>query len=194
MRQPPVALIVAALVPDLGIGFRGGLPWRLKKEMKYFRDVTSHAPEGSTNAVIMGRRTWDSIPARFRPLPNRVNVVLSRKHENKVENGVFLGNSFDNALDFLSNRDDVHKIFVIGGAELYNQLVEDPRVSHVLLTEVSTADDTKVEMDTFLRFPRHAWNQSLHQELMQFTGIDAPEDPIEESGFSYKYTMWRRNK
>jgi dihydrofolate reductase len=72
-----LTLIVAATKTN-GIGQGSQLPWRLPKEMAYFKRVTSNAPDGRLNAVIMGRKTWESIPANFRPLPNRVNIVISR--------------------------------------------------------------------------------------------------------------------
>jgi dihydrofolate reductase len=54
------------------------MPWRLSKDMQYFKNVTSTAPEGKRNAVIMGRKTWESIPVKFRPLTDRINVVITR--------------------------------------------------------------------------------------------------------------------
>jgi dihydrofolate reductase len=77
----PATLIVAATTAN-GIGIVEGatakLPWRLPKEMAYFARVTTAAPLGKQNAVVMGRRTWQSIPLRFRPLNHRLNVILSR--------------------------------------------------------------------------------------------------------------------
>ena len=75
--------MVAAMSLTNGIGKDGGLPWRLKGEMAYFRNVTSYVPEeeksqGARNAVIMGRKTWASIPPKFRPLGGRINIVISR--------------------------------------------------------------------------------------------------------------------
>lgn len=70
--------IIVAATKSNGIGFDSRLPWRLRKEIKYFAQVTSTAPSGQQNAVIMGRNTWESIPQKFRPLPNRLNVVISR--------------------------------------------------------------------------------------------------------------------
>lgn len=75
--------MVAAMSLTNGIGKDGGLPWRLKGEMAYFRKVTSYIAEdevreGARNAVIMGRKTWASIPPKFRPLNGRLNVVISR--------------------------------------------------------------------------------------------------------------------
>ena len=69
--------IIVAATKSNGIGKDGGLPWRLSKEMKYFAQTTSTAPEGTLNALIMGRNTWESIPIKRRPLPDRVNIVTS---------------------------------------------------------------------------------------------------------------------
>ena len=70
--------VIVAATRNNGIGQGSKLPWRLPQEMAYFAKVTSQAPEGYANAVIMGRTTWESIPKKFRPLKNRVNLVLSR--------------------------------------------------------------------------------------------------------------------
>jgi len=78
-----LTIIVAATKHD-GIGYNSTLPWRLPKEMKYFAQTTSAAPNGKVNAVIMGRNTWESIPKRHRPLPNRVNIVISRNKNYKL--------------------------------------------------------------------------------------------------------------
>ncbi len=75
-----LTLIVAATITN-GIGHGGSLPWRLPNEMAYFAKVTQKAPPRATNAVLMGRKSWESIPPKFRPLKNRVNVVVSRQPE-----------------------------------------------------------------------------------------------------------------
>ena len=75
-----LTLIVAATRAN-GIGQGSKLPWRLPQEMAYFASVTTRAPEGQTNAVLMGRTTWESIPTRFRPLKDRVNIILSSKSD-----------------------------------------------------------------------------------------------------------------
>ena len=73
--------VVVAATQSNGIGQSARLPWRLPKEMAYFAQVTSNAPEGRANSVIMGRNTWESIPKKFRPLKGRVNIVISRNQE-----------------------------------------------------------------------------------------------------------------
>jgi len=78
-----ITLIVAATRAN-GIGLNGGLPWKLPLEMAYFARVTSKAPEGDINAVVMGRKSWQSIPQKFRPLKNRLNVIISRQESLNV--------------------------------------------------------------------------------------------------------------
>lgn len=73
--------VIVASTLNNGIGQNARLPWRLPKEMTYFKRVTTNAPEGSMNAVVMGRNTWESIPQKFRPLDKRLNLVVSKnKH------------------------------------------------------------------------------------------------------------------
>jgi len=79
--KPRLQMIVAA-TESLGIGINGGLPWRIKRDMKFFKDKTTETHEtGKLNAVIMGRKSWESIPAKFRPLPGRLNIVISSQPE-----------------------------------------------------------------------------------------------------------------
>ena len=77
MSLRPVSLVVAA-TPSGGIGFANALPWSIPADLAFFKQVTSDVRgAGVCNAVVMGRRTWASIPARFRPLKGRLNVILS---------------------------------------------------------------------------------------------------------------------
>ncbi len=74
--------LIVACTPNMGIGINGSLPWRLPKDQKYFKDVTTATCDEKTkNCCIMGRKTWESIPVKFRPLEGRVNLVLSSQKE-----------------------------------------------------------------------------------------------------------------
>jgi dihydrofolate reductase len=75
--DPPFSIIVAA-TQSRGIGYNGSLPWRISGDMAYFKKVTTETMDKSKrNSVIMGKKTWLSIPEKFRPLSNRLNIVIS---------------------------------------------------------------------------------------------------------------------
>lgn len=196
--NPTIAIIVAALTPELGIGINGKLPWRLKQEIKYFRDVTSKTTSsGNINAVVMGRRTWESIPAKFRPLSNRLNVVLTRQKQEgeSSDDDVIYSSSLEEAFKSLEQYPkNIEKVFIIGGADVYNQCIIADKVKHILLTEIRST--TPIEMDTWLNFPIHAsnspWLKQPHEELEGFTGIKAAREDITEGDFRYRYTYWKK--
>lgn len=203
--KPTIAIIVAALKPNAGIGFQGKMPWRLRKEIKYFKDVTSKVSSPKNiNAVVMGRKTWESIPKKFRPLPDRINVILSRSYNNEVvEPGVIHANSISNSLPQLqtycrSEAQQLERIFIIGGAEIYNELINDSSVSHLLITEIEhTNHEAPLHLDTFLNFPIYSqdsvWKKQPTLELKSFIGEDIPlEEDITEGDFVYNYTLWTR--
>eukprot|EP01031_Cornospumella_fuschlensis_P034236 gene34235-41442_t len=122
-----VSLVVAVHYPSLGIGYKGGLPWRIAEDMKFFQKVTSSTETtGTQNAVIMGRKTWESIPEKFRPLKDRLNVVLTSNCEATFPAGVLSASTLQEALQKAQNKDlnggvDVNKLMVIGGAALFNE-------------------------------------------------------------------------
>ncbi len=106
------------------IGKENALPWHLPEDMAHFKRVTMGCP------VIMGRKTWDSLPVRFRPLPGRINVVVTRQ-ENWRENGAKTAQGLREALSFCEQFDNV---WVIGGAELYTHAL--PFAITAVVTEI----------------------------------------------------------
>lgn len=115
------------------IGFDGRLPWHLPEDLAHFRVVTSGHP------VIMGRRTWESLPERFRPLPGRRNIVVSRQRDLAPDGAEVVG-SVDDALALVG---PAATAWVIGGAQLYAATL--PLASVAEITEI----DTDVAGDTF---------------------------------------------
>lgn len=191
MLKLNVAIIVAALKPALGIGYKGKMPWRLRKEIRYFKDVTTRTTKPNTrNAVIMGRKTWESIPQKFRPLPDRLNIILSRSYENEIiDDNIIHASSIESSLNLVS---DVERVFIIGGAEIYNELINNSLVSHLLITEIEHPSPESIEMDTFLKFPLESWTKQPKSELQKFVGDTVLEDDIKEGDFTYNYTLWTR--
>ncbi len=136
--------LLAAVARDGVIGSDGTIPWRLPEDLARFRTLTLGHP------VIMGRRTWESLPAKFRPLPGRRNVVVTRNEAWSAE-GAERAGSLENALLLLGRRPQA---FVIGGAEIYAASL--PLADELLLTEI----DAAFEGDTFLpRFDTSEFNE-----------------------------------
>ena len=134
----PFDVVVAADL-DSGIGKNGQLPWRIAEDMAHFKRVTTTTRDpDKQNAVLMGRKTWESIPARFRPLPQRVNVLLSRQPHYARPDGVLLFAGLDQALAQVEACTDVEGIFVVGGAEIYRAAVAHDACRRIYLTRVHT--------------------------------------------------------
>jgi dihydrofolate reductase len=120
-------VLVAALDRHRAIGRGGALLWHEREDQQHFRRLTMGCP------VIMGRKTWDSLPARFRPLPGRRNIVVTRNARWQAE-GAEACASLDDALARVA---DAPRAFVIGGGALYALAL--PRADELVLTEIDTA-------------------------------------------------------
>ena len=109
-----------------GFGSKGALPWNIPSELKHFKFVTSLAPQGKKNLVVMGRKTWDSIPQKYRPLPERINVVFTQNEEfirinPNIKNEFYAVRNFEEFEQLLSLEEIkyiIHEIVNIGGKEL----------------------------------------------------------------------------
>ena len=178
--------VVVAADRKRGIGKDGNLPWKIKGDMRWFREATTcpdtsevlaryamniglrdkrthtwesltsriggahHLPDwtpGARNAVLMGRKTWESLPPRFRPLPGRLNGVISRT----VTPGVFHGShhvwpSLQASLDELGRDPTVKHVFVTGGGEIFKEALARPDCARILITTI----DAEYPCDVFL--------------------------------------------
>lgn len=212
MSPKELTLIVAA-TNKMGIGLDGTLPWTgLKKEMAYFARVTKRAtppvtqsphphpdrfPSNKTktkteNIVIMGRKTWDSIPPRFRPLKDRTNLVITRNSSSTSHN--LLAKNIDGAINFAGSTTVDQKAFIIGGAQIYKEALERREAKRILLTRVLT----DFKCDAF--FPvvlgedgtAEGWVRRSKEELDRWVGETVPEGVQEENGTRYVFEMWER--
>jgi len=125
----PELVLIAAVAHDRVIGRDNTLPWHLPEDLQHFRRQTTGCP------VLMGRRTWESLPPRFRPLPGRINVVLTRQPDWQAE-GALRASSLDDALGQLH---DHERVFVIGGAQLYAEALSV--ADRLILTELDLQVD-----------------------------------------------------
>ena len=139
--------IILAIDNQNGIGQNNSLPWSISEDLQYFKKITSHTEvPNSLNAVIMGRKTCESIPNKY--LPGRLNIVMTRSVDYKNNNAKIV-DSFDKALK-LAEDNKVNNIWVIGGAEVYNLAFRHFKLNKIYLTVIH--NDFKC--DTFVELPK----------------------------------------
>lgn len=123
------AKLIVAMDLDRGIGKNNDLMWHLPNDMKFFKETTSD------QVVIMGRKNYDSIPARFRPLPNRENVVLTRNTDFEAP-GCTVYHSLKEALNAYIGETEKN-VFIIGGGEIYRLALEADAIDEMYITHVN---------------------------------------------------------
>ena len=129
MNLPRVGLVWAEAANGI-IGKAGVLPWHLPEDLAHFKAVTL----GGT--VVMGRKTWESLPERFRPLPGRMNIVLSRNPAFHKPEGVLHATAFTDAMSKLAHEDKIERIFVIGGQQIFKEAIVHPLCERIYLTKI----------------------------------------------------------
>lgn len=129
--------LIAAVSQNGCIGSKGQIPWHIPEDLKHFKELTLG------HVVIMGRKTWESIPEKFRPLPDRINVVVTRNAQFPLPQTVERVASIEEGLA----RHATRHIFVIGGAEIYSQAL--PIATELKITQVhQTIEDGDVFFPT----------------------------------------------
>ena len=129
------------------IGVKGGLPWHLPEDMAHFKRTTAGCP------VVMGRKTWDSLPPRFRPLPGRRNIVVTHQ-ENWNQFGAQRASSLREALSICEQSAEV---WVIGGAQIY--AAAEPLAQRAVVTEIDRAFDGDAHAPTL----GPAWRETARE-------------------------------
>ncbi|KAF3769632.1 hypothetical protein M406DRAFT_244595 [Cryphonectria parasitica EP155] len=207
MRPLELTLVLAA-TRDMGIGLRGTLPWTgLKKEMAYFARITKRLPPAveptTVNTVIMGRKTWDSIPPKFRPLKGRLNIVISRsfstppEEPSSIEAGPVKASSLEQAISYLHGKSPgtLGRVFVIGGGQIYTSALELGETRRVLLTKVMTDFECDTHFSLKLSDEGEStpgWTKRPKEDLDAWAGEAVPEGVQSENDTQYEFQMWER--
>uniref|UniRef100_F6PUB9 Dihydrofolate reductase n=1 Tax=Equus caballus TaxID=9796 RepID=F6PUB9_HORSE len=200
---------IVAVSQNMGIGKNGDLPWPpLRNEFKYFqRMTTASSVEGKQNLVIMGRKTWFSIPEKNRPLKDRINLVLSRELKGPVfpvkltselpkafppclweppQGAHFLAKSLDDALSLLEQPELANKVdmvWIVGGSSVYKEAMNKPGHLRLFVTRIMQ----EFESDTF--FPEIDFEK--YKLLPEYPGVLS--DIQEEKGIKYKFEVYEKN-
>ncbi|RIA86264.1 dihydrofolate reductase-like domain-containing protein [Glomus cerebriforme] len=198
--KPPNFAIIAAASENWGIGINNGLPWKLKLDMKYFEQTTKRVlPSNSAdneiqNALIMGRNTWESIPPKFQPLKNRLNIVISKslKETKGADHVIYpsLDEAITNLMDSSSELSSkVSRIFIIGGAQIYKETINSPYCSYILLTRVYK----HFECDTFFpEIDEQIFSLASHEELEEVVGEKVQKGCQTENGIEFEFLLYKR--
>tara|TARA_Y100000590_G_scaffold406274_1_gene495296 strand:+ start:3110 stop:3625 length:516 start_codon:yes stop_codon:yes gene_type:complete len=164
--------MIVAMDEDGFIGRGNELPWKLSSDMARFKKLTE--AEGF-NSVIMGRRTWDSLPDSYRPLPERVNIVMSRDtnwEAEGAETALYIGRAIE-----LAYAEGSDECWVIGGSQVYEMFLD--RVDEIHVTTVHTSGSGEVR---FPEWDRDEWSEEVVERL----GSD------EKNEYDSTYSIWTR--
>lgn len=178
---------IVAVCPGMGIGKDGSLPWPiLRNEFKYFQRMTmTSTKEGKQNAVIMGRKTWLSIPEKNRPLKGRINIVLSKELTEPPGGAHYLAHSLDGALELVESPELAEKVdmlWFIGGSSLYKELMAKSHHQRLFVTRILK----EFECDTFLP----EIDLENYKLLPEYPGVSA--EVQEENGVQYKFEVYEK--
>jgi dihydrofolate reductase len=165
--RPTEVVLIAAMAANRVIGKDNRLLWHLPEDMKHFKALTHGYP------VIMGRKTWESLPEKFRPLPGRQNIVISRNARFAAPGAALVG-SLDAALALCAAAE---RAFVIGGAEIYALAM--PLADRMELTELDP------EFDGDARFPE--WDAAQWH-------LVAREPRQSENGSRFAFSRYERQR
>lgn len=179
--------LIVALCTSHGIGYKGSIPWMLKKDLSHFSKLTKQTENpNSLNAVIMGRKTWESLPNKFKPLPGRYNVVLSRNNHLAAQiedQHVLLCPSLDEAVKVLKikkSKGEIENVWVIGGSAVYEESLKSPYCDKVFVTKI-LKDFT---CDTF--FP------SLGDNFKEVEDSKVQSNLQQENDMEFKFQVFKK--
>ena len=138
----PFSIVVAFSKNMRGIGHNNQIPWNITYDTKNFKKITTTTINpNNKNAVIMGRKTFDSLPDSVKPLPGRVNVVISRSKELQnyapgldCSQNIILASSLENAIIMIKELENIEETFVIGGASIYKEAISLPNCKKIYAT------------------------------------------------------------
>ena len=162
--------IIVAMCKNRGMGFKNTIPWHLSSDLQRFKYLTTSF-ENKYN-VIMGRKTWDSLPNKYKPLPKRKNIIISSKKDIIKQENVIVYND----INLIKNHyTEINKnTWIIGGTQIYNYALENDLVNSILVTVI----DNEFECDVF--FPKIPSKFQLKYE-----------SPYKlENNIIYKYQQW----
>lgn len=133
--------IIVAIDKKQGIAKNGQIPWHLSNDLKYFKKITTKTKDPKKiNAIIMGRKTWESLPQSCQPLPNRLNIIIS-KTKNKSDfpkhKHINIQHNLEETIQETMTNPAIEATFIIGGSHIYQQTITMPACKNIYVTRVN---------------------------------------------------------
>jgi len=173
----PLVGMIWAQTTNGVIGKDGGMPWHLPEDLKHFKDSTLGHP------VVMGRRTWESFPDAFRPLPGRTNIVISSREGLAAELqplGAVVVPSLEAALETAEGSEGSDRIWIVGGSQVYGEA--EPLADIAVVTVINT----ETEGDSYAPRLGSEWT---------FTGVSPAQGWYTSgNGLQYRFALWTRDR
>jgi dihydrofolate reductase len=119
--------IILACTFDGGIGYNNRIPWYIKDELFLFRQITGNKDQFKQNVIIMGRKTWDSLPRK--PLKDRINIIITSDKNFINEDNILSFDNIDSAFEYCERTVNINKVFVIGGKSIYDLCLNNEKYS-----------------------------------------------------------------
>jgi dihydrofolate reductase len=186
MMHKETAIIVATTT-EYGIGMNNTIPWNIPEDLKHFRKVTTDSQQNKINCVIMGRKTWESLPSK--PLKNRINIIISNTlKQEKTDDDTYhthIQPDINSALSLAYSSENIDKVFIIGGAQIYNEVLTK---YHHLIDKIylSIVYDRVYKCDTYVNidsvykvFDFDKENIHLTEKYMYMIGYNKTKLPFQ---------------
>ncbi|PVU85370.1 hypothetical protein BB561_005863 [Smittium simulii] len=214
MTLPSPINIVAAIDQNYGIGLDNDIPWYIPEDLVYFNkltktginvpqsDIANSESDNSMSVCIMGRKTWESLPDKYRPLPGRFNIILSSKQNlidlnNTRYKNVRIASSIKQAISLVHEINQsttsikLGSVFIVGGSNIYEQALLEPRY-RLFITHVKNPSkkNCTVFFPQFLN--RDGINQKHFNDLKSLLYFDIePGKLVSKSGIEYEFTLYQ---
>jgi len=190
--------LIVAVDKNWGFAKDGGIPWHFPADMKFFSEKTKTVSDNEKeNIVLMGRKTWESIPEKFRPLRNRINIVVSRNLELQTNDNLYVVRSIEDgvklSLDLVLGK-KAEKVFVIGGLALYDFAMNNVLLSKVHITKINKNYDCDRFFNKQLLFEKctHSMENDIevNENETDMTFMEFIHNGNYEGEYQYLKIMW----
>jgi dihydrofolate reductase len=140
--------IILACTLEGGIGYNNNIPWDIKSEMYLFKHITTETTNKyKTNAVIMGRKTWESL--NYKPLKNRINIIITNDNIKFNYDNLITFSNIDTAFEYCDRNINIDKVFVIGGKSIYDLCLEkyENNIEYIYISVIYKYYDCNIFID-----------------------------------------------